>query len=271
MKTLWNIVAILLLLHILLLAGGGLWLWKSDRLDKNRIKQTIALFKPTLAEDQSRLQEAEKAAAEAERDKEEAARLVSVSKGPRSPEDRISADDREDELLRQRLQRLQRERQDLLRQIDMAKNALSRQKHQLDGQRETFEKKIAEEIRLREDQDFQLAVQMYEQVRPKQGKQMMQELIAQGKTDQVIDYLAAMQLRKAAAILKEFKTPAETAQAADLVQHLRKRGIDPLIGAAGAGTQDSPARGANQPADVGGGTNQTQRPAVNPSTPSDAS
>ncbi|NJL32148.1 MAG: hypothetical protein HC898_11290 [Phycisphaerales bacterium] len=65
---------------------------------------------------------------------------------------------------------------------------------------------------------FKLALQMYEQVRPKQGKQMMQELIVKGQMDQVVEYMAAMQLRKAAAILKEFKTPPEVAMATELVQ-----------------------------------------------------
>ncbi len=275
MKTVWNITAVLLIANVLLLAGGALWLWQSGRLDKARVKQTIALFNTTLAEEQAKVKDAAAAAAEAMRQKEEAVRLMAVSQGPRSPEDRIMADDRDEELLHQRLQRLERERQDLLRQIDMAKNALAKERKELDGQRGAFEKKLEDEKRKRSDEDFQLAVQMYEQVRPRQGKEMMQQLIAEGKTDQVVEYLAAMQLRKAAAILKEFKSPAEVAQAAELVQHLRKRGVDPLTrqtdSGSGATTQPPATTGANQPADVGGAVNQGQPNRSQPTPSGDVS
>ncbi len=275
MKTLWNIVTILLVAHLLLLVGGGLWLWQSGRLDKARVKQTIAMFSTTLTEEQAKAKEAESAAVETQRQKEEAARLTSVSQGSRSPEDRIMADDRDEELLHQRLQRLERERQDLLRQIDMAKSALAKERKELDGKRDEFEKKVTQEINKRKDEDFQLAVQMYEQVRPKQGKEMMQQLIAEGKTDQVVEYLAAMQLRKAASILKEFKTPAEVAQAAELVQQLRKRGVEPLTRPTdtgnGATTQPPATTGANQPADVSGAGNQGPDRRVQPARSGDVS
>ncbi|NJL32149.1 MAG: hypothetical protein HC898_11295 [Phycisphaerales bacterium] len=145
MKNLWNILSVLLLLHIIFLVAGGLWLRQSDRLDKNRVKQVIALFTPTLAEDRVKAEELIKAEEESARQKEEAVRLASVSKGPLTAEDRVVTDDQEEELLRQRLQRLDRERQDLLRQIEMAKSALSQQKTQLDEQRTAFDKQVADE------------------------------------------------------------------------------------------------------------------------------
>jgi hypothetical protein len=45
-----------------------------------------------------------------------------------------------------------------------------------------------------------------------------------------VDYLAAMQMRKAAGVLKEFKTPQEVAQASELLELLRRRGVDPIAG-----------------------------------------
>jgi hypothetical protein len=57
---------------------------------------------------------------------------------------------------------------------------------------------------------------------------MMQQLLAQGETELVVEYLAAMQVRIAAKVLGSFETPAEIAQATELVERLRVRGIEPM-------------------------------------------
>ena len=53
------------------------------------------------------------------------------------------------------------------------------------------------------------------------------ELIKQGKQDEVVEYLAAMQLRKSAAILDQFKADNEVPVAAQLLEASRTRGITP--------------------------------------------
>jgi formate-dependent nitrite reductase cytochrome c552 subunit len=128
----------------------------------------------------------------------------------------------------QRVERLQRDIADLQRQLGLAKDLLAKQKTDLDAQRKEFEEAVARERDLHARADFAQAVQTYEQLKPKQVKEMFQALMKDGKTRDVIDYLAAMQGRKAAAVLKEFKMPDEIPQATDLVQKLRDRGVDLL-------------------------------------------
>ena len=227
-RTLWLAVSVLLLLHAMVVVGGVLWLWTSGRLNGERVGKVVEVFRPTLVREKEMEAEAKKVAEDAVEREAEMARLSQLGKGPLTPEDRLTTDQREDELLRQRLERLEREKQDLLRQIELAKDALTKQKGELDSQRESFNKELAEEVKRRGDRDFAMAVQMYEQLRPKQAKEMFQALMRQGKVEEVVGYLAAMQLRKSSAVLKEFKTGEEIGQVTELVQHLRKRGVDPL-------------------------------------------
>ncbi len=75
---------------------------------------------------------------------------------------------------------------------------------------------------------------MLEQLKAKQAKSMMQQMIAAGQTEEVVDLLTAMNLRKAGSILREFKSEAEIAQANELLKHLRGRGVDLMTSAASA-------------------------------------
>ena len=93
-------------------------------------------------------------------------------------------------------------------------------------EREKFKDAVAKETQLKDDQDFQQTVQVYQQLKAKQVKQIFQQLLSQDMADHVVEYLAAMQVRKAAAVIREFKSPAEVVQAADLLQSLRERGLD---------------------------------------------
>ena len=71
---------------------------------------------------------------------------------------------------------------------------------------------------------------MYEKIQAKQAKAMMTQLVALGQAGeiQVVDYLAAMNERKAAEILGQFKDEREIPLATRLIERLRTRGIDPL-------------------------------------------
>ena len=70
-------------------------------------------------------------------------------------------------------------------------------------------------------------VESYASLKPKLAKQAFLELIKQNKMDEVVEYLAAMQLRKSAAILNQFKADEEVPVAAQLLESLRLRGVTP--------------------------------------------
>ena len=156
----------------------------------------------------------------------EIARLESVKDGPITLADRLVAEQQADELSVQRVQRLRRDIEDLRKQLRLAKQLLAKQHDELTAQRESFKQAVAREAKLKDDQDFQQTVKVYQQLKAKQVKQIFQQLLNQDRGDQVVEYLAAMQIRKAAAVIREFKSPAEVVQAADLLQSLRERGLD---------------------------------------------
>lgn len=215
-----------LLINALALIGFGVWLYADGRLDRDRVDQVVNLFSMKVADEAAAKQVEE---AKKQRDAEaarEAARLERVADGPAQLAQKIAEDQEKDEIALQRLERLKRDIQDLQRTNELARRLLVDERAKLDVERKAFQDALAAETKNREDKDFKQAVSMYEQLRAKQAKEMFQQLMAQKKSDQVLEYLAAMQMRKAAAVLKEFKTPAEVAQATELVQRLRERGVN---------------------------------------------
>lgn len=227
MKTLRQVFTALLVIHFLLLIAGVAWLRSSGRLNGDRLRRVGEMFRPTIAQESAAREEKERADKEDHEKAVEAARLESVGAGPVTISDRLRTDEEKDTVALQRIERLKRETADLRAQLEVYKGLLSKQKEELEAERAAFNELKAKEEQLRNDTDFQQAVAMYEKLRPKQAKEMFQVLIKDGKKPQVIDYLAAMQLKKASDVLKEFKSAEEVAQATELVQRLRERGIDP--------------------------------------------
>ncbi|MEX0655196.1 MAG: hypothetical protein WD534_13170 [Phycisphaeraceae bacterium] len=223
-------ILLLLVVHLLAAVGFVGWLYQSDRLDRDRVQRVVALFELTITEEQRQQAEADRLAQETRRQAEQIARMEAVADGPRTLQDRLAMERQSDEVAQQRLERLQRETEDLRRQITRAQTQIAREREELQAQRETFEAALEREQEQREDEDFQQTVQMYEQLRPRQVKQMFQQLMADGETDQVVDYLAAMQLRQAGRVVQEFKEEDEIPAATELLEQLRRRGVNLLTG-----------------------------------------
>lgn len=221
-------VLVLMALHFAALLGLVGWLGATDRLNEQRVREVVDTFTLTLAEQEQRERERREEELAAQDEAERAARLEAVADGPRTLQDQLARQQRGDAVARHRLERLQRETSDLRQQIDRAKQLINDRREQLQQDREQFERFVEEHNERRTDEDFQQTVQMYEQLRPAQAKQMFQELIDDGKTGQVVEYLAAMQLRRAGRVLEQFQTPEEIRQATDLLERLRERGVYPL-------------------------------------------
>lgn len=227
LRSLWLMIATLLVLNALLLIGGGLWLWSSGRLNKYRVQRLVELFKPTVAQEkQAELEAQAKAKEEAEK-QSQARWLEQVAEGPATLTERLKVDEQVREVATQRAERLSREIADLRRRLESDTQLLSKQRAEIDQKRKELDDLMQREQKLRADEDFQQTVAMYEKLPARQAKQMLQNLLQQNKKSQVVEYLAAMQQRKAAGVLKEFKSPQEVAQASELLQMLRMRGVDP--------------------------------------------
>jgi hypothetical protein len=231
-KTIWTALSILVWVNLVGLVGFVVWLHFSGRLSHERVSQIREILTPTVEGVEK--MNAEQAAvvtepvAGSELDEMGLSETATV-------EDQIERDQQGEELAQHKIGRLQRNVNDLQRQLEFAKRVYLKKLSEASSQQETREEVVVEPPKPEDPAAFQRAVKMYEQVKSKQAKEMFQELIKGDQIDQVVDYLAAMQARKAAAVLKEFKTPSEITQATDLIQRLRKRGADPMAGGSSAG------------------------------------
>ena len=230
------LTAIVLLLVLHVLAGAGLvgWLAATDRLSRDRVERVVEMFSMTLDEEEQARAEAERIAEQEQAEAAERAYIERVSDGPRTLTERLDAVQRTDELSQHRLERVQRETADLRRQIERAQDLLDQQRAELEADRQALQEAVERERLLREDADFAQAVDMYERLRPAQAKQMFQQLMQQGEMRQVVDYLAAMQPRQAGRVLQQFQDDEqEIGQATELIERLRRRGVEPLEALAG--------------------------------------
>ncbi len=239
MKSIRQALVVFVALHLLALVAFVAWLGLSGRISGDRLRAVVDSFRLTIEEEVAQAEADDAAAAEAEKMAMDAARMQLVATGPATLSDQIEVERQSDEITRQKLARLHREIRDLQNQLALAQDTVAKQQTKLDAERKTFQDEVARLTKQRGDENFLQAVSMYEQLKPKQAKLMFQDLIAGGKQDEVVDYLAAMQLRKAAAVLKEFKTDEEAAEAAKLIEQLRLRGLTELDDGASA----SPAGG----------------------------
>lgn len=233
-RTLGVVIVILLVLHLL---AAGLfvgWLGWSGRLNSDRIDRMIAVFEPTIEEERRLEAEAAEQEAKALEIARQAARLSAVSSGPRTLQQRLAEQQVRDEIAEARLDRIKRETEDLRRRLENDKLLITRLKGELDAERAAFAAHIQAEAAQAVDEDFVKTVEMFEQLKAKQAKTMVQNMIARGEVDEAVELLTAMNLRKAGAILREFKAEAELVQAALLLERLRDRGID--LAGRGVGT-----------------------------------
>lgn len=238
MKAFWNALAIVLVINMLLVLGGIGYLRMTGRLNADRVRAVAAVFRTTIEEEQAReLQAAEESAIRAERERRQF-HQQKVADGPVSTREQIGRDQEAEELALLQVQRLREEIRALQRQLETARRALAAQKADQEAKAAAWEASIADELARRENEDFQKTILLYQQVKPRQAKDMFLQLIAEGRRSQVVEYLAAMQSRKAAAVLKEFKTPEELAVASDLLEQLRQRGAEMLDPATSDGSMD---------------------------------
>lgn len=226
MRSLSIAVVTLVVVNLLAVAALGGWLHTTGRLSRERVDKAVSLFTPTLEEEAAQAEQAAVAEEEAKAMAVQLARLEAVADGPMTTDDRLHQQQQRDELAEARVQRLQRDIADLQRQLEIAQAQIAKDRARLIEERTAFDEAVAAQQAAEQDENFQQAVRTYEQLKPRQVKQMFQTMMAEGRSDQVVSYLAAMQIRKSAGVLKEFKEEAEIAQATALIEALRKRGID---------------------------------------------
>jgi len=231
LKTAWNIIAIVSLLNLLILLGFVGWLVQSQRLDRARLHAVVAMLKPTIPEEAKAQEEERKKEEELRVEQEKIAHLKQAEQGPVTLMDRLSADQQADELAMHKLAKLQTEIAALHRGLETQNRQLTMERQLLVNERQAFEDARAAREKMVQSEDFKQAVALLEQIKPAQAKQMFEQMIRQGGNQQVVEYLAAMDERKSAAMMREFKSPEEIATATWLIEQLRLRRSEASVSA----------------------------------------
>ncbi|MCZ6836366.1 MAG: hypothetical protein O7G85_11380 [Planctomycetota bacterium] len=216
MKSLWTVMSFLAIVNLLALMLFGGWLWRSDRLNLDRVHQVRELFAPTITQVQMD---------QAKADEESALNEVQIVPVGYSSQEQLS-----------QLTKLQQREQQVSRRLKEESDMLSRQFEQITQQTEAerlafeiertgWEKATRADRERKMDEQFAQTVQQYESIPAKQGKQLLVELIRQGHRQQAVAYLDAMEARSASKILREFKSQEEIVLATELLEDLRTFGL----------------------------------------------
>ncbi len=224
MKLLWHVFVGIVLLNLLGAAGFVGWMYAGGRINKERIDRVVDMFSLRVDQESALAAQALLAEEEAERVREQNARLESTGNGPKTLSDHLQERTEADDVRLAKIQLLNDQNRALRDEMARFKADHSRRDAELEQERADFEQWIKEQAEKTQDENFQQVVTLYQTQPPKQTKQAFQSLMQQGETDQVVEYLAAMSSRKAGAVLAQFKAPAEVAQAAQLLEKLRLRG-----------------------------------------------
>ena len=244
MKTLWNIISFLAVVHLLALLIVVAWLWQSQRLTTDRVREVREMFAMTEPEAQAA---AAKTAAETKAQQQMALDAQAKANPPGdslSEIQHVSVVKQQEEQTRRRLED---EKKIMMDELTASSAQLERKRADLDRQRLDWENTIRNDRQRKVDEQFLQTVKQYEQLTSKQGKQMIITLVNQKQMEQAVAYLDAMSPRAASRILKEFKTESEIALATDLLEKLRTFGVQ---SAQPAETAASPAPATTQAAPV---------------------
>lgn len=225
MRTLWLIVSTLALAHVLAIGGVIGWLAWSDRLDRARIERVREVFAPTLAEERARAAEAAAAARAAEQAAAEAAK----ASGPLlTAAQRLSVREEEQEVDRQRLERLKREVSDLQAAMQREREIVEEERRLLVAERAEFEAMRARLEEIEGGEQFKKALRVLAGLKPDDAKAALMELVRRDDagtgTEQVVSYLNALPDRTRTKVMAEFLAD-DPKLAADLLERLRTRGL----------------------------------------------
>jgi flagellar motility protein MotE (MotC chaperone) len=212
-KKLWNILVLTLAINFLALAGSVGYLYKTKRLDRERVHAIRELLFPPASP----------------------AATTQPTTAPSTTQPALKLDEllaahaglpaaEQVQLLQRtfdaRMAQLDRRQRDVENLHDLVKNAEARLKAERDvfeQQRTALETREQEATRLAADKGFQDALQLYGTMKPKQVKDVFAGLA----DDVVVRYLRAMQPRQASRIMNEFKTPAELERVKVLMEQVR--------------------------------------------------
>ena len=213
MKRLLAVISGTLALNFLVAAGGIVWLYQTGKLNDERVKQIkeIVFAPATQATTQP----------SGERDPSTQPSigleqlLAKVSGRPASEQVEFMQRtfDAQSAMLDSRFADLEKQRATL----KAAQGQFTKDRDALAAREKALETREQEQARLASDKGFQETLELYGTMPPRQVKTIFMSL----DDPTVVRYLKSMEPRAAGKIIKEFKTPEETARAAKILEAMR--------------------------------------------------
>jgi hypothetical protein len=214
-KKLATALMMLLAINFLAVAGGVGWLWNSKHLDRTKVDSIkVILFPPPATQPAVQIAQVPDATTRPTLRLEE---LLAKESGHGATEQVAYIQHTFDTEMAQ-LDRRQSELQDLKRQTDLAQDQLTRDRAALDAARKALDADKQQQAALASDKGFQDSLLLYNSMASKQVKQIFMGL----DDPTVMNYLRTMEPRTAAKIIKEFKTPDETARIQRILERMRQ-------------------------------------------------
>lgn len=223
MKTLIRIVGVMAVVNLLAVLGLTGWLFLQGRLDKERVLEVTAIVGET---PQARAERIEAARLEAE---------AANAPQPLSDGDTTTASRRNEARVemtmidRERLERLQREVRDLQTQLRQQRQLLDRDREDFDRERAEFQAMRDRLYAIDGAEYFRKSLEVLNGMKPADIVPVFNSMMADGKSEEVISYLAAFDERHRAKVISEFVKGGEVDLAAGLLESLRTRGLEPVV------------------------------------------
>jgi vancomycin resistance protein YoaR len=217
LKPLFLALATLAIAHMLAFAGFALWLYRGDRLNAERVERVREVFSTTIAAERAG---ADRAAAEAQAEQEAQAIAARSLRAPTAAATRIGLISEVDDINTVTAERIRAEIDDLRKTLGAESARIQAQQESLQADRDAFAKERARLAAIEGSQQFRKTLERLELLKPTQAKEVLQALLDEKKTEEVVAYLNAMQARTSAKVLALF----DPRVAADLLERIRTRG-----------------------------------------------
>jgi len=237
-----KLIKILAFANLLAVFGFAGWLFASGRVNGERLERARELFSPTIADEAAGRAEVEAKTAEQVKLAEDQKKLLEM---PMPRTEQIVASERFQQRAALAVRGLQDEQRRLVEDLSSRERGVTNREEALTKRQSEWEKSIAEEKERQTKDQFRKAVRLLEAAPPKQGKEWILELVRSGSEEQAVAYLDAMNPAKSAALLKAFKGEGEPKVATDLLERLRKLGLESEISAGVPNGADSADPAAN--------------------------
>lgn len=224
MKRLIDVIAITLALNFLVAAGGVGWLWKSGKLDKEKVKAIREIVFPA-TEPTTQPVTAELDPSKSTTKPSAVLTALLEKEAGRPANEQVAFVQTALDAQMAQMDRRQQELIDLQRQLDLARVQLTKDRTALEDEKKALAAREDATARLQADKGFQDSLELYKSMQPKQVKEIFMKL-----DDAAVErYLTAMDPRAAGKIIKEFKTPQELQRVQTVLEKIRQAAAEASV------------------------------------------